>query len=126
MLGEPPGFPQTPSTGPLRGQGASRLPQIAPKARRAVWTRPQIALNSFGRGLEGPRSICKSPACAEHGAPVGRSPPRSTTRKRKVRREGGRKRSRLGEFAAGPRARPLFCPFGTRACAVMRSRVCEK
>jgi len=48
-------------------------------------------------------------ACAEHGAPVGRSPPRSTTRKRKVRREGGRKRSRLGEFLRpGLRARPFF------------------
>jgi hypothetical protein len=43
-----------------------------------------------------------SAACAEHGAPVGRSPPRGCTRKRKVPREGGRKRSRLGELFPAP------------------------
>jgi hypothetical protein len=83
-------------------------------------------------------------ACAEHGAPVGRSPPRSTTRKRKVRREGGRKRSRLGELfplqrrqsrhpplfgasgeptalAVGPSCPAFFFPRRTRAQGADRS-----
>src|SRR6187549_2635369 len=67
-------------------------------------------------------------ACAEHGAPVGRSPPRSTTRKRKVRREGERKRSRLGEFfGSSLRARPFFFSLTGRATTSIRSlTLCEK
>ncbi len=71
--------------------------------------------------------MCIECRCAEHGAPVGRSPPRSTTRKRNVRREGGQKRSRLGEyFAAGPSG-PAVLSRSTRARARARSStLCEK
>jgi hypothetical protein len=87
----------------------------------------QFACDSFGRALAGRVRIRIECRCAEHGAPVGRSPPRSTTRKRTVCREGGRKRSRLGEFLRpGPRARPFSFLRATRACTCMRSLNCVK
>jgi hypothetical protein len=83
---------------------------------------------SFGGALVGRVRIRIESCCAEHGAPVGRSPPRSTTRKRKVRREGGRKRSRLGEFCGRTLGSgPFFFSLRVRASARGRSStLCEK
>ena len=93
-------------------------------ACRSPGVGPQFARNSFGRGLDRHVLFCKSPACAEHGAPVGRSPPRSTTRKRMACREGGRKRSRLGEFLRPALGKDLGAGrffLGTRASSVICS-----
>ncbi len=108
---------------------ASRSGRSAAPSAGSADESSQIAPDSFGHGLDRRGRFCIECRCAEHGAPVGRSPPRSTTRKRKVGREGGRKRSRLGEsLRPGTSCSAVFLPGrATRARAACRSStLCEK
>ena len=73
----------------------SRRPRVPAKTRD-----PAASLPALG-DCNGSATSYRA-KCAEHGAPVGRSPPRFSTRKRTVRRVGGRKRSRLGEPGSVP------------------------